>query len=205
MKAILSSLHVALLPHRLKGSSKKIARERSACISIEWRLVSYIPIIYVSAYHNAMADLPERRTKEPESLLRGSSPPKAVRRRSSRRDRNGASRGGDLDENPDSFFVISPPHEPLESAPRISTPTLPQEPGFINGADYIPFVDIQDEYDPDASSILNPKKRKLDEREREERGVTKQGRGGDRRGRDHLHTPWMRHVKVDPSDSVSAM
>ena len=152
-----------------------------------------------------MADIPERRSEEHGSLLRGSSPPKAVRRRSSRRDRNGASRGRDLDENPDSFFVISPPHEPLESAPRISTPTPPQEPGFINGADYIPFVDIQDEYDPDTSSILNPKKRKLDEREREEeRGVTK-GRGGDRGGRDYLHTPWMRRFKVDPSDSVSAM
>lgn len=170
-----------------------------------WRLVSYIPVEYVSAYHNAMADVPECRSEEPESLLRDSSPPRAVRRRSSRLRRNEANRGGDLDENPHSSFIISPPHEPLESAPRISTSTPPPEPGFINGADYIPFVDNQDEYDPDASSIPNPKKRKLDAREREDRDVTKQERGDNRRGRDHVNTPWMWHLKVDPSDSVSAM
>ena len=168
-------------------------------------MVSYIPIKYVSVYHNAMADAPKWRSEEPESRLRDSSPPKTVRRRSSRRDHNGANRGGDLDENPRSFFVLSPPHEPLESAPRIPTPTPPQEPGFINGADYIPFVDIQDEYDPDASNILNPKKRKLDAREREGRNVTRQERGGGRGGRDHPDTPWMRRFKADPSDSVSAM
>src|SRR5258706_3683223 len=111
-------MHVALLPHRLKGSSRKIAREGP--ISIERRLVSYIPIRYVSAYHNAMADVLERRSEEPESAFGAEEPRKSVRRRSSRRIRNGASRGGDLDENHDSFFVISPPHESLESAPRIS-------------------------------------------------------------------------------------
>jgi hypothetical protein len=171
-------------------------------------LVSFIPVKFVLAYHNAMADILECGSEEslhPKSLLRDSSPPKAVRRRSSKRDRNGANRGGDLDENPSSFFIISPPHEPLESAPRISTTTPPQEPGFMNGADYIPFVDIQDEYDPDASSIPNTKKRKLEAREREDKSVTNQERGGDRGGRDHLDTPWMRHFKVDPSDSVSVM
>ena len=174
-------------------------------ISIEWHLVSYIPIKYVSAYHNAMAGVPGRRSEEPESLLRDSSHPKAVRRRSSRRGRNEANRGGNLDENPHPSVIISPPHEPLESAPRIPIPTLlPKEPGFIDGADYIPFVDSQDEYDPDASSIPNPKKRKLDAREREDMDVTKQERGGDR-GKDHLDTPWMWYLKVDPSDSVSAM
>ena len=93
-------------------------------------------------------------------------------------------------------------HEPLESAPQVSTPTPPQEPGFINGADYIPFVDIQDESDPDASSMPNPRKRKLEAREREDRGAT---RGHDKEGREHLDTPWMRHLKVDPSDTVSGL
>jgi hypothetical protein len=151
-----------------------------------------------------MADVPESRSRAPKSPLRDSSLPKAVRRGSSRRSRNEANRGGDLDENPHSFFVISPPHEPLQSVPRIPTPTPPTEPGFIDGADYIPFMDSQDEYDPDASNIPNPKKRKLDAREREDSSVTKQERGGDR-GRDHLGTPWMWRLKVDPSDGVSAM
>jgi hypothetical protein len=99
--------------------------------------------------------------------------------------------------------VISLPPEPLEPPPQIPTP--PQEPGFMNGADYIPFVDSEDEDDPDASSKPNPKKRKLDAQEREDRTATKQESRGDRGGRDQLDTPWMRHFKVDPSDGVSAM
>lgn len=168
--------------------------------------MSYIPIKYGSAYHNAMANVPECKSEEslrPKSLLRNSSPPTA-RRRSSRRDRN-ANQDGDPDENPPSFFVISPPPEPLETTSQIPIPTPRQEPGFINGADYIPFVDNGDEYDPDTSSMPNPKKRKLEAREREERSATKQERVGDTGGRDNLGTPWMRHLKVDQYDSVSTM
>jgi len=156
-----------------------------------------------------MADAPERRSEEslrPKSRLRDSSPPKAPRRRSSRRHRNGANRDGDLDENPQSFFIISPLPEPPEPTPRNPTPTPPQEPGFKNGADYIPVVGSEDEYDPDASNKPNPKKRKLEAREREDRSTIKQTEGaGDREGKDHLYTPWMRYLKVDPSDGVSLM
>jgi len=86
------------------------------------------------------------------------------------------------------------------------TPTPPKEPGFIDGADYIPVANSEDENDPDASNRPNLRKRKLGARETEERSAIKQTeRGGDRGGKDHLDTPWMRHLKVDPSDNVSFM
>jgi hypothetical protein len=184
----------------------EVARKGFVGILIEWLLVSYFPVKYVAAYHNAMADVPECRSEESlraKLLLRGPSPPQTVRRRSSKRDHSRANRDEDTDENPPSFFVISPPPEPLDPAPRIPTP--PQEPGFINGADYIPFGGSEDEHDPDASNQPNPKKRKLGAREREDRSATKQNRGGDRGGRDHFDTPWMRHLKVHHTDSISAM
>lgn len=154
-----------------------------------------------------MADVPEWRSEEsfrPESLLPDSSPPRAVRRHSSKRDRNGANRDGNADEDPPSFFVIS--SEPLEPGRRMPTPAPPREPGFINGADYIPFADGEDEYDADASSRPNAKKRKLGAREAEERSAIKQTEGGrDRGGKDHLSTPWMQRLKINPSDNISFM
>lgn len=156
-----------------------------------------------------MADLPERRSEGSlrlRSLLPDSSPPKAGRRHSSKRDRNGANRDGNPDENPPSFFVIPSLPEPLEPAPRMPNPTPPQEPGFINGADYIPVAGSEDEYDPDASNRPNVKKRKLGARETEERSAIKQTEGsGDRGRKDHLYTPWMQRLNVDPSDNISSM
>ena len=201
-----STLHLTLSLHALKDLSSKITCKGSAylLIEIEWLLASYFPVKYASAYHNAMADVPGGRSKEsllPSSPLRDSSPPKTVRRRSSKRDREEANRDGDPDENPPSFFVITPPPEPAPRIPRLT----PQEPGFINGADYILFADSEDEYDPDASIKPNPKKRRLEAREREDRRATKEERSDDRAGRDHVDTPWMRHLRVDPSASVSTM
>jgi hypothetical protein len=136
----------------------------------------------------------------PKPLLQDPTPPK-VPRRWSKRDRNGTNQDGNTDNISSSSFVVSLPPEPLEPAPR-----LPQELGFINGVDFIPFVDSDNEGSPVVSNKNkpDPKKRKLEAREPEDRSAEKQDRGRNEGGSDH-DTPWIRYLTVDPFDSVSVM